>query len=184
MDNRHIRCTRAQSVVVENHTGRICGAAEDLAQKGHARRAEFTRQRMRVARLDRQRSAAALTPCRYLRASLASIVAVACAAGVVAVVAPRAAAAPAPEVEYLYDVTVRRHYTIPDNDAVGYGHGICDKVGGGQSYSQIMGEVKADVTPNDEYAANYLVSNAVNLLCPELIWQLRNSAANYRPPPQ
>ncbi|MEK0681970.1 DUF732 domain-containing protein, partial [Mycobacterium ulcerans] len=36
--------------------------------------------------------------------------------------------------------------------------------------------------PNDEFAANYLVSYAVNLLCPEQVWQLRNSAANYRPP--
>jgi hypothetical protein len=38
------------------------------------------------------------------------------------------------------------------------------------------------VTPNDEFAANSLVSDAVNLLCPDQIWQLRNSAAHYRPP--
>jgi hypothetical protein len=46
-----------------------------------------------------------------------------------------------------------------------------------------MGEVKGDVVPNDEFAANYLVSYAVNLLCPAQIWQLRNSAAHYQPPP-
>jgi hypothetical protein len=45
-----------------------------------------------------------------------------------------------------------------------------------------MGEVKNDIVPNDEFAANYLISYAVNLLCPALIWQLRNSAAHYRPP--
>lgn len=82
----------------------------------------------------------------------------------------------------MYDVVVRRHYGFPDNDALGYGHGICDKVGRGEGYGQVMGEVKSDVTPNDEFAANYLVSYAVNLLCPELIWQLRNSAAGYQPP--
>jgi hypothetical protein len=45
-----------------------------------------------------------------------------------------------------------------------------------------MGDVKNDVTPNDEFAANYLVSYAVNLLCPAQIWQLHKSAAHYRPP--
>lgn len=95
---------------------------------------------------------------------------------------PRVHAAPAPEVEYVYDVVVRRHYAFPGNDALSYGHGICDKVGRGEGYGQVMGDVKSDVTPNDEFAANYLVSYAVNLLCPELIWQLRNSAAGYQPP--
>lgn len=94
----------------------------------------------------------------------------------------RAHAAPAPEVEYVYDVAVRRHYNFPNNDAIGYGHGICDKVTQGESYAHVMSDVKSDVTPNDEFAANYLVSYAVNLLCPAQIWQLRNSAAHYQPP--
>ena len=98
--------------------------------------------------------------------------------------APRAQAAPGPQVEYLYDVAGRRHYDFPNNDALGYGRGICDKVTRGESYAQVMGDVKSDVTPNDEFAANYLVSYAVNLLCPAQIWQLRNSAAHYRPPAQ
>lgn len=98
--------------------------------------------------------------------------------------APRARAAPDPQVEYLYDVAGRRHYDFPNNDALGYGRGICDKVTRGESYAQVMGDVKNDVTPNDEFAANYLVSYAVNLLCPAQIWQLRNSAAHYRPPAQ
>jgi hypothetical protein len=95
---------------------------------------------------------------------------------------PSAHAAPAPEVEYTYDVMVRRHYNFVDpTEAINYGHGICDKIGRGDSYAQVMGDVKNDVVPNDEFAANYLVSYAVNLLCPALIWQLRNSAAHYRP---
>ncbi|WP_241010829.1 DUF732 domain-containing protein [Mycobacterium camsae] len=105
-------------------------------------------------------------------------------AGVAQVSAPCARAAPAPEVEYVYDVVVRRHYSFPGNDAVGYGYGICDKVGRGEGYPQVIREVKSDVYPNDEAAANYLVSYAVNLLCPPLIWQLRNSAAHYQPPPE
>ena len=91
-------------------------------------------------------------------------------------------AAPAPEVEYAYDAVARRHYSFPNNDAVAYGHGICDKVTRGESYAAVMSEVKADVSPNDEFAANYLIGYAVNLLCPTQIWQLRRSAGGYRPP--
>jgi hypothetical protein len=98
--------------------------------------------------------------------------------------APRAHAAPAPEVEYVYDVMVRRHYNFSNpGEAINYGYGICEKVSRGEGYAQVMGDVKSDVVPNDEFAANYLVSYAVNLLCPAQIWQLRNSAARYRPPP-
>lgn len=96
--------------------------------------------------------------------------------------APPAQAAPDPRTEYMYDVTVRRQYNFPGNDALGYGYQVCDKVTGGEGYAQVMGDVKNDVTPNDEFAANYLVSYAVNLLCPAQIWQLRNSAAHYQPP--
>jgi hypothetical protein len=96
-----------------------------------------------------------------------------------------AQAAPAPEIEYTYDVTVRRQYNWPaGTDPVAYGHSICDKVAQGAGYAQVMGDVKNDVTPNDEFAANYLVSYAVNLLCPEQLWQLRKSAAFYVPPPE
>lgn len=60
---------------------------------------------------------------------------------------------------------------------------ICDKVSAGQSFAQVMGDVKSDVTPSDEFAANYLISYAVSQYCPEQIWQLRNSAAGYQAPP-
>jgi hypothetical protein len=98
--------------------------------------------------------------------------------------APLAQAVPGPEVEYTYDVIVRRHFDFPNNDAIGYGYGICDKVTRGQPYANIMADVKSDVMPNDEQAANYVVSNAVGILCPAQIWPLRNSAAGYRPPAQ
>jgi hypothetical protein len=96
---------------------------------------------------------------------------------------PVARAVPAPEVEYAYDVVFRRHYDFPDNDAIGYGYGICDKVRSGEGYPQVIGEVKNDIMPNDEASANYLISNAVGILCPAQISQLRNTAAGYLPPP-
>jgi uncharacterized protein DUF732 len=113
----------------------------------------------------------------------ALIVAIAVLGGAAQTRAPRAQAAPDPNVEYLYDVTVRRAYNFPNgSNALSYGYGVCDKVTQGQSYGNVMSDVKSEVTPADEFAANYLVSNAVNLLCPAQLWQLRNSAAQYRPP--
>jgi len=121
-------------------------------------------------------------PATRSRASLvALIVAAAAVGGLLLTPPPPSHAAPAPGVEYVYDVVVRRHYGFPNNDALTYGHGICDKVGRGEGYGQVMGDVKSDVTLSDEFAANYLVSYAVNLLCPDLIWQLRNSAVGYQP---
>ena len=118
------------------------------------------------------------------RTSVAAlIVATFAGGGAAGTLAPQAHAKPAPEVEYVYNVQVRRYYYFPNNDAIGYGYGICGKVGAGEGYAQVMGDVKNDVTPNDEFAANYLVAYAVDILCPAQIWQLRNSAQGYRPPP-
>lgn len=93
-----------------------------------------------------------------------------------------AGALPAPEVEYVYNVMVRRHFDFPNNDALGYGWGICDKVTRGVTYADVMGDTKRDVFPNDEQAANFVVSNSVGILCPAQIYQLRNTAAGYRGP--
>lgn len=121
--------------------------------------------------------------CQVMKSGKAlAVVFVACAA-LAQTPAPPAHAVPGPEVEYTYDVMVRRHYDFPNNDAIGYGYAICNKVTSGESYSQVMGDVKGDVSPNDEFAANYLVSYAVGVLCPAQISQLRNSAAGYQPPP-
>ena len=96
---------------------------------------------------------------------------------------PVASAKPAPEVEYTYDVLVRRHFDFPGNDALGYGYRICDAVAHAVPYAALLERIKADVSPNDEQSANYVVSNAVDILCPAQAWALRNSAAGYRPPP-
>jgi hypothetical protein len=117
------------------------------------------------------------------RKSLVSVIVAAAAVGGVPLApAPRASAAPNPEVEYVYDMTVRRQYNFPNNDSLAYGHGVCGKVGQGEGYGQVIGDVKREVTPSDQFAANYVVGYAVNLLCPELIWQLRNSSGGYIPP--
>lgn len=118
------------------------------------------------------------------RKSVVAAVVTASAFGLVAqALAPPAAAVPGPEIEYVYNVKVRRNYQFPNNDAIGYGFRICDKVAQGESYGAVMGDVKRETLPNDEFAANYLVSYAVGTLCPAQIWALRNSAAGYRPPP-
>src|SRR5882757_6324264 len=78
---------------------------------------------------------------------------------------PVAHAVPAPDIEFIYDTTVRKQYSFANTaDTISY--------------------VKNDVLPNDEYSANYLISNAVNIYCPAQVWQLRNSAGGYVPPPQ
>jgi len=98
---------------------------------------------------------------------------------------PLAHGVPAPDIEFIYDTTVRKQYNFANTaEAISYAHGICDKITGGTSYSQVIGDVKNDVRPNDEYSANYLISNAVNIYCPAQLWQLRSSAGGYVPPPQ
>ncbi|BBY01087.1 membrane protein [Mycobacterium seoulense] len=82
-------------------------------------------------------------------------------------------------VAYLLNVTVRPGYHFADADAaLVYGHGICDKISRGRSYAQVMADVKDDLNTSDEFQASYLISQAVNELCPALIWQLRKSASN------
>jgi Protein of unknown function (DUF732) len=73
--------------------------------------------------------------------------------------------------------------TFPNNDAIGYGYHVCDDAARGQRYADILREVEDEVRPNDEQSANYVVSYAVGLLCPQMLWQLRNSAAGYVAPP-
>src|ERR1700749_4484386 len=78
--------------------------------------------------------------CHWLRRHKTSVVKVGLTASIAAAamggamqgLAPCAHAAPAPEVEYVYDVMVRRHYNFPNNDAVSYGSGLWAKVSPGE----------------------------------------------------
>ncbi len=106
------------------------------------------------------------------------------AATLVASALLEAPSASADAVAYLVNVTVRPGYNFPNADAaLAYGHGICDKVAHGRSYADLVSDVQADFATSDYYQGAYLINQAVNELCPALIWQLRNSAAHYRPPP-
>jgi hypothetical protein len=85
-------------------------------------------------------------------------------------------------VAYLINVTVRPGYNFANADhALSYGYGICDKVSAGHGYAEVMNDVKAGFGTPDEFHASYLITQSVNELCPELIWQLRSSAAHYQP---
>ncbi|MDX1887820.1 DUF732 domain-containing protein [Mycolicibacterium sp. 120270] len=89
----------------------------------------------------------------------------------------------ADDAAYVVNVTVRPGYNFPNAAAaLAYGNMVCEKIGAGRSYSKIMDDVKSDFSTSDEFQASYLITQAVNELCPAQIWALRNSAAGYRPP--
>lgn len=95
----------------------------------------------------------------------------------------------ADEAGYLINVTWMDAWWRPGynfagpDDALRYGYGICDRVSDGHDYAQLINEVRGDFNIPDDFHATYLISNAVDELCPAMIWHLRNSAAHYRPPP-
>lgn len=95
----------------------------------------------------------------------------------------RADVEPDKKLAYLIGVTMRPGYDFADAEAaLDYGYGICGKVSRDIGYAQLITEVQGDFHTSDDYHTSYLISQAVNELCPELIWQLRNSAAHHRPP--
>jgi hypothetical protein len=88
----------------------------------------------------------------------------------------------ADEFAYLVNVTMRPGYNFANAEAaLAYGREICDRVAGGPSYVDSINAVKTDLATDDDYQAAYLINQAVNELCPALIWQLRQSAAHYTP---
>jgi hypothetical protein len=61
--------------------------------------------------------------------------------------------------------------------AINYGNKICGEVDHGRTYRQIGAGIKADFGTQDHYVESYLIAQAVNELCPALVWHLRRSAA-------
>lgn len=85
-------------------------------------------------------------------------------------------------VAYLVNVHVRPGYNFPNGDAaIAYGNSICYRVETKMSYTDLVNQVKSDFNTTDYYQAGYLINQAVNELCPAQIWQLRQSAAGYKP---
>jgi hypothetical protein len=84
---------------------------------------------------------------------------------------------------YLVNVTVRPGYDFASaDDALAYGHQLCDEVAAVHGYAQIIDEIRSHFGTSDYYQATYLINQAVNELCPAQIFALRNSAASYVPP--
>ena len=93
--------------------------------------------------------------------------------------------AQADSVGYLVNVTLRPGYNFPNADAaLSYGYGLCEQIGSGVTYGQLVNSIKSDFATDDEFQASYLISQAAQELCPAQIWQLRQSAAGYRPSAQ
>jgi hypothetical protein len=114
---------------------------------------------------------------RHISAVIASCVATGSIIGVATATPSRA-----DQTAYLVNVTVRPGYNFANAQAaLDYGYGLCDRIGAGQGYPQLMSTVKSDFDTTDEYQASYLLSQAAQELCPAMIWQLRQSAAGYRP---
>lgn len=92
------------------------------------------------------------------------------------------ACAHADETAYLVNLTVRPGYRFTNpQQALNYGYRLCDVLTAGTGYGPLIGMVKTDELTTDDYQAAYLINQAVNELCPSQIWQLRQSAAGYRP---
>jgi hypothetical protein len=90
----------------------------------------------------------------------------------------------ADQVAYLVNVHVRPVYHFPNAEAaLGYGYGLCDRIARGEGYPALVALIKSDFNTNDEFTASYLLSQATQELCPAQIWQLRETAAGYRPAP-
>lgn len=103
-------------------------------------------------------------------------------AGAVSAALAMAPPASADQLGYLINVTVRPTYGFPNPQAaLDYGYGLCDRIAAKQSYAGIAAEVKRDFDTDDEYTVSYLLSQAAQELCPAQTWQLRQSAAGYRP---
>lgn len=89
-------------------------------------------------------------------------------------------AARADTVAYLVNVTVRPGCNFAGAEAaLDCGYGICDRVAAGAAYAENISVIRTDFGTDEDYQAGYLINQAVNELCPALIWQLRQSAAGY-----
>jgi hypothetical protein len=109
------------------------------------------------------------------------------ARGLLGVVASLATAVIAPTVAradttgYLVNITA-----LPGNGfasasaALDYGYTLCDKIRSGTGYGELVQDIRTELHLDDGYKASYLVTQATQELCPELIWQVRQTVGGYR----
>jgi hypothetical protein len=101
----------------------------------------------------------------------------------VAAVQSSASRARADAVRYLAHVTVRAGDLFAHaDDALDYGHVLCDGFSTGRSYADVIASIKPDFSDPDDCRASHLVDQAVNEPCPAQLRHLRTSAAGHRPP--
>ncbi|MGD9618693.1 MAG: DUF732 domain-containing protein [Mycolicibacterium sp.] len=92
-----------------------------------------------------------------------------------------AQSAGADDLGFLVNVFQMNAFPFPNADTtLAYGRSICTRVETKMSYAELIGQVRAELQTN-EFLAGYLISQAAEELCPEQIWQLRQSAAGYKP---
>lgn len=115
-----------------------------------------------------------------LMASVGTVLATTiCTAAAALTAAPPAGAT---EWVYLLNIMVRPVYGFANAEqALAYGYGLCDRIRHRRGYPQLVADMKADFNTTDEFSASYLVSQASQELCPELIGALRSSAGGYGP---
>jgi hypothetical protein len=114
-----------------------------------------------------------------LRKTVPAVLAAATAIGAALTVPPTAQA---DQLGYIINVTLRPTYNFPNAQAaLDYGYGLCDRIATGTSYADMARQIKTDFNTGDEFTVSYLLSQAAQELCPAQTWQLRQSAAGYRP---
>ena len=90
-------------------------------------------------------------------------------------------AAHADEAGFAINVLMMRSFPFANPGvAVAYGWTVCDRVRGQVSYADLMNQVRTELQTT-EFLGGFLINQAVEELCPAQIWQLRESAAGYRP---
>lgn len=113
-----------------------------------------------------------------LKATIVSTLAGAALAGGLAT----PAVASADQIGYIINVTLRPTYNFANAQAaLDYGYGLCDRINAKTSYTDMARQIKADFNTGDDFTVSYLLSQATQELCPAQTWQLRQSAAGYRP---
>lgn len=88
----------------------------------------------------------------------------------------------ADQLGYIINVTLRPTYNFPNAQAaLDYGYGLCGSIEAKRTYTDMAAQIKRDFNTDDEFTVSYLLSQSAQELCPGQTWQLRQSAAGYRP---
>ena len=87
----------------------------------------------------------------------------------------------ADDVGFLVNVFQMNAFPFPNAETtLAYGQSICTRVETKMPYAELIGQVRGELNIS-EFLAGYLISQAAEELCPAQIWQLRQSAAGYKP---